>query len=105
MALKKNVVIGGGPAGVIAASYSAKNENETILVEKNNKLFRKLLITGKGRCNITSSCDIEDFFKNIPVNSQFMYSSLYSFTNDDIPNIFSSEGLPIAPFRTDNWDL
>lgn len=90
---KKNVVIGGGPAGVIAASYSAKNGNETILVEKNSKLLSKLLITGKGRCNITNNCDIEDFFKNIPVNSQFMYSSLYSFTNDDIVNLLNQYGV------------
>jgi hypothetical protein len=91
--IKKNVVIGGGPAGVIAASYSAKNGNETILVEKNSKLLCKLLITGKGRCNITNNCDIEDFFKNIPVNSQFMYSALYSFTNDDIVNLLNQYGV------------
>lgn len=93
VALKKTVVIGGGPSGIIAASYSAKNGNETILIEKNSKLLKKLLITGKGRCNITNNCDIQDFFNNIPVNKDFMYSSLYSFTNDDIISLLNQYGV------------
>ena len=86
------VVIGGGPAGVIAAAFSAK-KNNTVLLEKNDILLKKLLITGKGRCNITNNCDISDFFENIPRNPDFMYSSLYSFTNDDIINLLSEYGV------------
>ena len=64
----KVIVIGGGPAGMMAAITAAENNNEVILIEKNNCLGKKLLITGKGRCNITSSINIEDFIKNIPGN-------------------------------------
>ena len=60
----KVVVIGGGPAGMMAAITSAENGNEVILLEKNKGLGKKLLITGKGRCNITSSLPMEDFIKN-----------------------------------------
>ena len=69
----KVVIIGGGPAGMMSAIESAKMGNEVILLEKNNKLGKKLLITGKGRCNITSSLSIEDFIKNVPGNGKFLY--------------------------------
>ena len=62
------IVIGGGPAGMMAAVSVAENGKEAIIIEKNKTLGKKLLITGKGRCNITSSLDIEDFIKNIPGN-------------------------------------
>ena len=64
----KVIVVGGGPAGMMAAITAAENKNEVILIEKNSRLGKKLLITGKGRCNITSSLDMEDFIKNIPGN-------------------------------------
>ena len=64
----KVIVIGGGPAGMMAAISAAKNGNEATIIEKNKSLGRKLLITGKGRCNITSSLNIDDFIKNIPGN-------------------------------------
>ena len=64
----KIIVIGGGPAGMMAAIYAAENGNEVIIIEKNKILGKKLLITGKGRCNITSSLNIDDFIKNIPGN-------------------------------------
>ena len=64
----KIIVIGGGPAGMMAAISAAENGNEVIIVEKNKTLGKKLLITGKGRCNITSSLNIDDFIKNIPGN-------------------------------------
>lgn len=64
----KIIVIGGGPAGMMSAITAAENKNEVILIEKNKTLGKKLLITGKGRCNITSSIDIDDFIKNIPGN-------------------------------------
>ena len=64
----KVIIIGGGPAGMMAAITAAEDRNEVIIIEKNNKLGKKLLITGKGRCNITSSLEIDDFIKNIPGN-------------------------------------
>ena len=64
----KVIVVGGGPAGMMAAITAAENKNEVILIEKNSRLGKKLLITGKGRCNITSSLDMDDFIKNIPGN-------------------------------------
>lgn len=64
----KVIVIGGGPAGMMSAITSAEEGNEVIIIEKNKRLGKKLLITGKGRCNITSSIDIDDFIKNIPGN-------------------------------------
>ena len=62
------IVIGGGPAGMMAAISAAEEGNEAIIIEKNKMLGKKLLITGKGRCNITSSIEIDDFIKNIPGN-------------------------------------
>lgn len=87
------IIIGGGPAGMMAA-YAAQTQNKRVLLlEKNEKLGKKLYITGKGRCNITSSLDISDFFENIPRNSNFMYSSLYGFTNYDLIEYFNSHNL------------
>ena len=96
---KKVAVIGGGPSGVLAAAFSAKNGNDTLLLEKNEKLLKKLYITGKGRCNITNRCDISDFFANIPVNAEFLYSALYSFTNEDIINLLDSVGVAVKTER------
>ena len=80
----KVVVIGGGPAGMMAAITSSKNGNEVYLLEKNKSLGKKLLITGKGRCNITSSLDIRDFISNVPGNGKFLYSAFQNYTNLDI---------------------
>ena len=91
--IKTVAVIGGGPAGIMAASASARRGNNTILIEKNNTLGKKLLITGKGRCNITNNIPIDDFFKNVPTNSSFLYSSFYSFTNEQLINLFSKLGV------------
>ena len=68
LAKMKTIVVGGGPAGMMAAITAAEFGNRVILLEKNNKLGKKLLITGKGRCNITSSLNIEEFIQNIPCN-------------------------------------
>ena len=91
--MKKVVVIGGGPAGVICAAESAKRGNETVLLEKNPDILKKLLITGKGRCNITNASDISEFFQNIPVNSNFMYSAFYTFPNTSIIDLLEKEGV------------
>ena len=89
----KVVVVGGGPAGMMAAITAAENGNKVILLEKMNSLGKKLLITGKGRCNITNNADMEDFFKNIPGNSKFLYSSFNSFNNTDIVNFIEENGV------------
>ena len=81
----KVIVIGGGPAGMMAAITAKKSNNEVTLLEKNATLGKKLSITGKGRCNITSSLEnMDDFIKNTPGNGKFLYSSFRNFTNKDI---------------------
>ena len=86
----KVLVIGGGPAGMLAAYSAAKQGHKVILFEKNNTLGRKLLITGKGRCNITSSLDdMSDFIKNTPGNGRFLYSAYQNFTNKDIIDLIN----------------
>ena len=91
----KVVIIGGGPAGMIAAISSKENhpEDEVIILEKNNTLGKKLLITGKGRCNITSSLNIDEFIKNIPGNGMFMFSAMKNYTNEDIVNLLEKNGV------------
>lgn len=95
----KVVVIGGGPAGMMAAISAAKNGNEVILLEKNKSLGRKLLITGKGRCNITSSLEMSEFIQNTPGNGRFLYSSFEQFTNKDIINMLKENGLEVKKER------
>ena len=95
----KVVVIGGGPAGMLAAISAAKSGNSVTLLEKNNMLGKKILITGKGRCNITSSLDISDFINNIPGNGRFLYSAFENFTNEDIIDLLKSEGVKVKEER------
>ncbi len=95
----KVIVIGGGPAGMMAAISSAENGNEVILLEKMQSLGRKLLITGKGRCNITSSLDMQDFIKNTPGNGMFLYSCYQNFTNQDIIKFLKQQGLEVKEER------
>ena len=80
----KVIVIGGGPAGMMAAIASAKMGNQVTLIEKKERVGRKLLITGKGRCNITSSIDMSEFIANVPGNGRFLYSAFQNYTNQDI---------------------
>lgn len=91
--MKKVAIIGAGPAGMIAAGTAAANGNKVYLIEKNEKMGKKLRITGKGRCNITNAADISEFFTQIPTNSKFLYSALYSFTNDDIVSLVEKYGV------------
>ena len=95
----KVVVIGGGPAGMMAAITASQKGNHVILIEKMKSLGRKLLITGKGRCNITSSLPIEDFIKNTPGNGKFLFSCYQSFTNKDIIEFLKEEGLEVKEER------
>lgn len=98
----KTVIIGGGPAGMMSAISAAENrspKDEVIIVEKMNMLGKKLLITGKGRCNITSSLEMEDFIKNTPGNGMFLYSSFQQFTNKDIIRFLKKQGLEVKEER------
>ena len=99
----KVIVIGGGPAGMMSAISAAEEGNKVILLEKNKTLGKKLLITGKGRCNITSSLDIDDFIKNIPGNGNFLYSSFKNFTNTDIINFLKNQGLEVKEERGNRY--
>ena len=93
------VVIGGGPAGMMAAISASQNNNEVWLLEKNNKLGKKLLITGKGRCNVTSSLDMKNFISNVPGNGKFLYSAFDNYTNIDIINFLKKHGVNVKEER------
>lgn len=95
----KVVIIGGGPAGIIAGISSARNGNSVTILEKMNMCGRKLLITGKGRCNITSSLDMSEFIKNIPGNGRFLYSAFNNFTNQDVIDILEKYGVKVKNER------
>ena len=99
LVVNKVVVIGGGPAGMMAAITAKENRNDVVLIEKNNQLGKKLLITGKGRCNITSSLDIEEFIKNTPGNGMFLYSAYQQYTNKDIIQFLKKQGLDVKEER------
>lgn len=87
------IIIGGGAAGLMAAYASVKDGKKTAVFERNDRLGKKLLITGKGRCNITNAADISEFIDNVPVNSNFLYSAFYTFTNDDLIKLLNENGL------------
>lgn len=91
--MSKVLVIGGGAAGMMAAITAAANGGEVLLLEKNEKLGKKLFITGKGHCNITNAADTEDLFSAIVSNPKFLYSSFYSFTNSQVIDFFEGLGV------------
>ena len=96
--MAKVIVIGAGPAGIMAAITAAEN-HKVLLIDSNEKIAKKLFITGKGRCNITNAKDIGDFFDYIPGNSHFLYSALYSFTNNDVIEMIENEGTKLKVER------
>lgn len=88
------IIIGGGAAGMLAAGTAAKRGLKVVLIEKNRILGKKLLITGKGRCNITNACDeVEELIRNVTKNSSFLYSAFYGFTNIDTIEFFNDLGV------------
>ena len=93
------IVIGGGPAGMMAAITAAEYGNNVTIIEKNSDFGKKLLITGKGRCNITSSLYMSEFIKNTPGNGQFLYSALQNYTNTDIIDFLKNQGLEVKEER------
>lgn len=95
----KVVVIGGGSAGIMSAISAKNSGNDVILIEKMNSLGKKLLITGKGRCNITSSLNINEFIQNIPGNGRFLYSAFQNFTNEDIINLLKKHNVKVKEER------
>lgn len=95
----KVLIIGGGPAGMLSAISSAKQGNQVTILEKMNKCGKKLLITGKGRCNITSSLEISEFIKNVPGNGRFLYSAFNNFTNNDIIELLEQHGVKVKNER------
>lgn len=97
--MSKVLVIGGGAAGMFAAIFAARNGNEVCLLEKNEKLGKKIFITGKGRCNITNAGDIDTLFGSVISNSKFLYSSFYGYTNEDVMEFFEEMGLKIKTER------
>lgn len=93
------IVIGGGAAGMMAAITAAYEKNRVVLLEKNEKLGKKIFITGKGRCNVTNACDVEDLFHNICSHAKFMYSAIYSFDNQRVMQFFEEAGCPLKVER------
>lgn len=89
------IVVGGGAAGMMAAIGAAEHGHSVEVLERNEKLGKKIYITGKGRCNVTNACDLEDFFSNIVSNEKFLYSSLYQFDNTAVMNFFEKNGCPL----------
>lgn len=91
--MSKIIVVGGGPSGMMAALVASKNGHEVTLIERNDELGEKLKLTGGGRCNITNKRYIEDFFDKVVTNKKFLYSSFYSFTNEDLLNFLDENRL------------
>ena len=97
--MRKAAVIGGGAAGMMTAVLAAGGKTEIHLYEKNEKLGKKLFITGKGRCNVTNDCPTEEFFTNVVTNPKFLYSSAYSFDSAQVQEFFEAAGVRLKVER------
>lgn len=97
--MSRVIVIGGGAAGMFAAIQAAKKGHHVVLLEKNEKLGKKIYITGKGRCNITNACDTEELFQNVMRNSKFLYSAFYTCSNYQVMDFFENNGLSLKTER------
>lgn len=89
------IIIGAGAAGLMAAAIASERTNDILIFDKNERIGRKLSITGKGRCNVTNNCNREEFFANIPVNPKFLYSAYSKFSCEDTMNFFEERGVPL----------
>ena len=92
-------IIGGGAAGMMAAIQAAKRNKQVTLIEHNSYLGKKMGITGKGRCNVTNDCEIEELFLNVPGNGKFLYSAFYTFSNYDVKEFFEDLGVKLKVER------
>ena len=99
--MKKILIIGGGAAGMFAAIAAAERGNEVHLYEKNEKLGKKIYITGKGRCNLTNACDMEKLMDSVCTNRKFLYSAFYGYTNQDVIDFFEKHGMRTKTERGD----
>lgn len=93
------IVIGCGAAGMMAAYSAASAGKKVLILEKNEKAGKKLFITGKGRCNVTNACEVEDLFENVVTNPKFLYSAFYGFDNQAVMNFFEKAGCPLKTER------
>lgn len=97
--MSKVLIIGGGAAGMMAGVFAARNHHEVHILEKNEKLGKKVFITGKGRCNVANACDTEELFLAVMSNPKFLYSGFYSFGPQDVMNFFEEAGVPLKVER------
>ena len=97
--MNKTAIVGGGAAGLISAIFAARLGADVLLFERNEKLAKKVRITGKGRCNVTNLCDVNEFLKNVPTNPRFLYSALNRFSPEDTYEFFESLGVPLKTER------
>lgn len=97
--MAKVIIIGGGAAGLLAGIAAAQSGAQATILEKMRRPGKKMLITGKGRCNITNNCDLQEIIKNIPGNGRFLNSALRRFTNQDIVRMLEDNGLPVKVER------
>ena len=93
------LVVGGGAAGLMAAYSAAKEGAEVILLEHNEKLGKKIYLTGKGRCNVTNDCTLDEFLREVPRNPRFLYSALSAFSPQDMMALLEDNGLPVTVQR------
>jgi predicted Rossmann fold flavoprotein len=97
--MSKILIVGGGAAGMMAGIAAAESGQEAEIFERNEKLGKKIYITGKGRCNLTNACDTEDFFQSVVSNPKFLYSAVYGFSNREVMAFFERAGLPLKVER------
>ena len=93
------IVIGGGPAGMLSSIYAARNGLQVLLLEKNDRLGKKLLITGKGRCNVTNDCPAVEVLQNVPRNGRFLYSAMEKYPPERVKELFEDNGCPLKTER------
>ena len=97
--MDKIAIIGGGAAGMMASIFAARRGAEVHVYEKNEKTGKKLYITGKGRCNLTNACDMEELLESVKSNKKFLFSAFYGFTNENAMDFFEKEGLKLKVER------